>query len=210
VTAGEVVIAEFIREQGFDLPPAAARAREVLESLGLTRPGKRAFTSAKLPAAEAALRTLLRVCSDACLRVDRSGPNAAREVAFVTKRSCEVCSGSNNQRAAIEAERLLRQRRIQNVLIIGGSPAIWDEMRDVFAGSGLDIRVVDGTSRSHGAREADANKQWAQLIVILGASELRHAVSNLYSKEVPEDVRVLHVSRRGVEAICQEIVRSYT
>jgi hypothetical protein len=121
---GDIEIDAFIREQGFDLPPAARRARDILESAGLTHARKRAFASTKRLAAEAALTSsLVAVCSDECLRIDREGPGRAREAVLVSGQSCGVCGGSNNRRAAIEAARLLRRRDVHNVLIIGGCRA---------------------------------------------------------------------------------------
>jgi len=209
--ADAVNIDQFLRDRGFDTPEAARRAREVLQERGLTRAGKQAFAADKLVAAEAALAAALaRVCGDACLRIDRWVPGPAREAVRVMPRGCEICGGSNNRRAALECARALARKRVRRVVIVGGTAATQHELHELLAGSGLEIRYVDGTKASHSGKDALANTRWAQLIVIWGATPLRHAVSELYTSEPPPDGRILTVSRRGVEALCGEIVRSYT
>ena len=209
--AQEIVIEEFLREMGFDTPAAAGRAREVLEAAGLTRAGKRGMAGSKGARAARALRdALIRVCGERCLGIDRRGPARAREAVVVTKASCEVCGGSNNVQGALAAAEALKRRGISRVLIVGGSPGVWDGMQRAFEGTGVELRVVDGTQRSHSDRDAEGNKRWAQLIVIWGATELRHAVSVHYNKDVPDGVRVITVARRGVAALCDAIIASYT
>jgi hypothetical protein len=209
--ADAVNIDQFLHDRGFDMPDAARRGREVIEACGLTRAGKQAFAANKRDAAEAALATTLaRVCGDACLRIDRWVPGPAREAVRVSPQACEICAGSNNRRSAIECARALARKRVRRVVIVGGTVATQHELHDLLAGSGLEIRYVDGTKASHSGKDALANTRWAQLIVIWGATPLRHAVSELYTSEPPPDVRILTVSRRGVEALCGEIVRSYT
>jgi hypothetical protein len=206
-----VNIEQFLREHGFDRPPAAARARQILEERQLTRPGKQAFERSKLARAEAILsHTLVRVCGDACLRIDRGGAGIARESVTVTQQSCEICGGSNNRRAAIQCMRLLRRRGIARIVLVGGTDPQQHEIQALFSGTGIEIRYVDGTKTSHTAKDALANKRWTQLVVIWAPTPLKHAVSNLYTQELMPGVRVISVSRRGIEALCTEITRSYT
>lgn len=211
VATGEIIIDAFLRDAGFDLPAAAHRARTVLEEAGLTRPGKRAFIASKLPSAEAALDSLAQVCSDACLELERAhtaGP-VAREAVIVGKQFCEVCGGSNNARAALEARDALARKCVRRVVIVGGSPAVREALRRAFAGADLEFRIVDGTSRSHTLRDAEANLRWAQLVVICGSSELRHAVSEHYKSDIEHTARVITAARRGVAAVCGAITESY-
>jgi hypothetical protein len=67
---------------------------------------------------------------------------------------------------------------------------------------------VDGT-RSHAQKDAIANMNRAQLLIIWGSTPLKHAVSDLYTTETPAHLRAITVARRGIEAVCREIVRSY-
>lgn len=153
---------------------------------------------------------LLRVCGDACLRIDRASDEKARESVTVSTQSCEVCCGSNNRRAAIECLRMLRRRRIQRVVIVGGTANLRQEIDRLFAPGAVTIRWIDGTRASHSSKDALADKRWAQLVVIWGPTPLRHAVSDLYTEEPPPDLRIVTVPRRGIEALCAEIVRCFT
>lgn len=206
-----VNIDEFLREAGFDLPDAHRRAREILESHALTHAGKQGFVSSKVAPAQALLaETLLRICSDSCLAIDRAGAGRARESVRVTVQSCEICGGSNNRRAAIECVRALQHRRITRLVVVGGTPHLWQELRSLLHGTGLEIRYVDGTKASHTAKDALANTRWAQLIVIWGPTPLRHAISNLYTADPPPTLRVVTITRRSISALCTEVTRSFT
>jgi len=67
--------------------------------------------------------------------------------------------------------------------------------------------MVDGTERRTGDR-ARADVEWADLVLVWGASELHHKVSWLYT-QVPQPLRhkVVHASRRGIAALLAEAVR---
>ena len=209
--ADAVNIEQFLRERGFDTPAALARARALLEAHGLTHAGKQAFVRTKVATAEALLSSeLLRVCGEGCLRIDRAGAGRAREAVIVSPQACEICGGSNNRRALIEAVRLLHRRGVSRVVIVGGTETQQHDMQQLLSGTGLEIRYVDGTKTSHTQKDATANTSWAQLVVIWAPTPLKHAVSNLYTHDPQPHVRIVSVSRRGIEALCSAIVRSYT
>lgn len=206
-----VNIDRFLQDHGFDRPAAAVRARQVLEAHGLTHTGKQAIAQTKADDAVRILAaTLVRICGDACLRIDRAGAGRAREATIVSAESCEICGGSNNRRAAVECVRLLLRRGVARIVIVGGTENQQWEMQELLAGTGLDVRYVDGTKASHTGKDALANTRWAQLAVIWAPTPLKHAVSNLYTQAPPPHLRIVSVSRRGIEALCQAIVKSYT
>lgn len=206
-----VNIEQFLRERGFDTPAALVRARALLEGHGLTRAGKQAFVRTKVATAEALLLSeLVRVCSDGCLHIDRAGAGRAREAVIVSPQSCEICGGSNNRRALIECVRLLHRRGVSRVVIVGGTETQQHDLQQLLSSADLEIRYVDGTKTSHTQKDAIANASWAQLVVIWAPTPLKHAVSNLYTRDPQPHVRIVTVSRRGIEALCGEIVRSYT
>ena len=205
-------IEQLLRGEGFDTPTALARAREVIEAAGLTHAGKQAISAGKATRVEEVLRTtLLRACGDACKRIDRGGAGRAREAVIVTSPSCEICRGSNNHRAAIEMLRTLERKHVTRIVVVGGTSNLWREIRAIFdEAPAIEVRYVDGTNMSHSAKDALANKRWAQLIVVWAPTPLQHAVSNHYrSDALPEDLRHVTVNRRGVEAFCGEVVRTY-
>ncbi|MBI4497717.1 MAG: hypothetical protein HY689_07465 [Chloroflexi bacterium] len=202
-------IEEFLRDEGFDTPEALRRARALLEAHHLTRPGKQGMAASKLPTARALLASaLLRVCSEACLHLGLAGPGEPREAVLVANPSCEVCGGSNNRRAAQRLARQLKAGRIYRLLIVGGTPTQHAQLDQLLAPEGIHLRYVDGATGSHSKRDALPNLQWAHLMVIWGATPLPHKVSHLYTDAPPEHLRIVKVPRRGIEALCEEIVRS--
>jgi hypothetical protein len=204
-------IAAFLVEEGFDTPGAAARGRAVLEAAGVTRHGKQAFAANKTAHAREALHSrLVGVCGKACSALVPEHPGVMREAVVVSPAACAVCRGSNNRRAAIECIRALRHRNVRRVVLVGGTANQWREIETLFADSGIEFRLVDGMNASASSRDALANKRWAQLAIIWGPTPLRHAVSRQYTEDVPTALRIVTVPRRGIEALCDEVRRSYT
>lgn len=200
-----VVIADLLRSAGFDTPTAMKAARQALESAKSTRAGKTGIARSKVDAALALLADrFVRVCSPQCRALAREGRDPV-----TSRMRCEICGGSNNRRAALAAARALQINGVTRVLIVGGRPEQWREMADMFSEHGVALQGIDGTSSSHSQKDAQANMRKAQVLVIWGATELRHAVSNLYTSEPPAHLRIVRVSKRGTEALCSEITRSF-
>jgi hypothetical protein len=202
-----VELDRFLKDEGFDLPDAAARARELLEDGALTRPGKRAMSEEKLPAAREWLGGLLvRLCTDDDCR--RQAGVDGREIVTVSQASCEVCGGSNNRRAALALAERLRAKGLSRLLIVGGTPALHSELERLLRPHGVQLRYVDAATGSHSLRDALPGMQWAEIAVIWGATPLPHKVSRLYTDDPPEHLRVVKFARRGIEALCREVLRS--
>lgn len=205
-----VAIPAFLRSEGFDSPEALARARALLEQQGLTRSGKQNLSTVKLARAREILNAKFsRYCgNDDCLRIAlETAPD--REPLVVNDASCQFCGGSNNRRAARQAVTLMRARGIERLLIVGGTPTQHAELTQLLGGDGgVRMRFVDGAEGRHTKREAITDLEWAQIVVIWGATPLPHKVSNLYTEEAPPHVRTVKLARRGIEALCSEIIRS--
>lgn len=202
---GAVPITQLLAEAGFTGAAAQRRARAVLEEGGLTRPGKTGIAAEKRVRALALLATrLAATCGDRCARLLADG----REPVRTDGRTCEVCAGSNNRRAALAAARALRDGGITRVLVVGGTPPQQNELKGLFARSGITLTFVDGTKASHTLRDAETNIKRVQMVVIWGPTPLRHAVSELYTREPPAHVRLVTVNKRGIEALCAEIERN--
>jgi len=198
-----VRIDDFLRSEGYDSEEALHEARVVLERHKLTRPGKRAFVAEKLARARIALdNSLLRVCAGCRPQAPR-GPKLPVPVTAV---HCELCSGSNNRRAATRCLDALRRAGVERVLVVGGTPPQQQDLRDLLRG--IDLRCVDGTRASHSQKDAEFNKRWAELVVIWAPTPVRHAVSDLYSEVTYPELKVVTVHRRGIEALCDEVVRA--
>jgi hypothetical protein len=201
-----IPIATLLREAGFDTPAAARAARDALERAKLTRLGKQGIAAYKRQSALDVLEAqFVLVCGEACRVLAPAGKTPA-----VTQRRCEVCGGSNNRRAMLAAARALQANGITSVLIIGGKEEQHREVAGVFGQHGVSVQGVVGTRVSHNQKEAQANMRRAGLMVIWGATELRHALSELYTASPPPGLRKVPVARRSIEALCDAIVRTFT
>ena len=181
----------------------AIRARVALEDAGLTNPRKRNIATSKLDAAHAALaKTFQRLCR-ACL------PIAVRDhrvLARVDAAYCDRCAGSNNVRAVSDMVAACGRAGVTNVLFVGGSPSFRKEVERL-VGDGLELRLVDGTRRITKSM-AQRGIAWADVIVVCGATELAHKVSNLYTRDAAARRKLIVTSRRGIEAIAYDVARS--
>jgi hypothetical protein len=195
--SADVSIDDWLRERGFGAAPARAQARATLEEAGLTRAGKQRLSSEKLERAAGVLfeRFFLHCQSGECsAAAAQSGKTA---VLCDPKSACQSCGGSDNQRAAADFAQLFGHRHL---VIVGGSPSVWGELERLFAGK-LELRLVDGTQRLT-SDHAKADLEWADLVLLWGATELHHKVSMQYTNAPPPlKKKVLHVAKRGIAAL---------
>ena len=200
-----LALTKLLKEAGFDTDEAQARAIGVLVDHKLTRPGKENIAAEKRPAVlELLASTLYRTCGHPDCR-----PEGGREPVRVQLAACEACGGSANRRAAWATAALLRDRGVRRVLVVGGTPTLHGELGALFAGQGLTFTFVDGADGTYTAKDAANHLRWAQVAVVWGSTPLPHKVSKLYTDDPPANVRVIQVSRRGIEAVCQELRKSY-
>jgi hypothetical protein len=195
--SADVSIDEWLKERGFGAADARAQARTALEEAGLTRAGKQRLSSEKLERALAVLveRFFLHCQNGECTAAaEHSGKTA---VVCEPKSACQSCGGSDNQRAARDFAELFGHKHL---VIVGGSPSVWGELERLFAGK-LELRLVDGTARLT-SDHAKADLEWADLVLLWGATELHHKVSMQYTNAPPPMKRkVLHVAKRGIAAL---------
>jgi hypothetical protein len=201
----DTAIADFLRSEGFVSPASASAARAVLEEAGLTRPGKSRMADEKLDRARDALTlAVVRHCADsACLAV---AAEDGRQSIETDKPHCAICSGSNNTRALRRMASACATAGVRRVLVVGGRPPMWSEMDRTLAGSGLDLRYVDGTSKLPSGADALRDCAWAELLVVWAPTPLPHKVSDLYRADVCAVARRVVVHRRGIEALAMEVV----
>lgn len=205
----EVNLREFLAGEGYTTTWAQHQARAVLEAGGLTRPGRTAMLATKSgPARELLAKWLMRTCgAPECVAWANESVNG-RLVLEAPELTCEVCGSSNNRRAAMAMVRACQAAKVTRILVVGGVSNTRAEMESLVEGTGIELRLIDGSSGRHTRNDAAPNLAWAQLLVIWGSSPLPHAVSNTYTAERPRDLKMITVSRRGVEAICREIQRA--
>jgi hypothetical protein len=198
--SADVEIEGWLAGLGFEPGPAQDRARAALQEALLTRPGKTRMSDEKLARAAALLGSHFSLhcpsaaCAAAARRTGREPLPAA------TKALCAHCGGSDNARAAEELVSACTQAGIRRLLVVGGSPAVREELNST-VGSALELRTVDGTERRTQER-ARSDLEWADLVLLWGATELDHKVSAHYARPPPALRRkVVHVARRGIAAL---------
>jgi hypothetical protein len=198
-------IDEWLAERGYSPPDSRARARAVLEEAKIVNPKKARMSEQKLERAEAVLaERFFRVCTaPACAQV--AGASGREPLLVEPRTHCESCGGSNNRRAVTDFVEACRHKGVRQVVIVGGSPAVREELEEQLAGQ-VELRMVDGTER-HTAEKARHNVEWADLILVWGATELHHKVSAHYTGGPPAVSRkVVHVTRRGVAALLEAAI----
>jgi hypothetical protein len=192
-------IGELLRSLGYGLPGSLLRARAELEAQGLTHPKKARISEEKVPRVEAALAARFAVlCPDP--ECARSAARGREVIPAEPLAACEHCHGSGNRRAFVRLTAAARRRQVRKFVVVGGSPALREELREGQAPE-WELRLVDGTER-HTLRQAEANLEWADLVLVWGATELDHKVSKLYTDATgAQRKKVLQVARRGVAAL---------
>ena len=201
----DVDIDAWLSLEGFDLPEARTRAREALESAGLTRAGKARMSAAKEERARTLLgEQLFKHCvTPACVAAAaRSGRVPVRTA---HRTACVSCGGSDNRRAEEALLAACERASVRRLTIVGGSPSVRKELRDALSDH-LELRLVDGTERRT-LTQARLDLEWADLVLVWGGSELDHRVSTLYTGAAPALRRKLvHTSKRGIAALLEAAV----
>jgi hypothetical protein len=193
---------ELLRQLGFagDLAPYDAALREA----GLSRAEKTRISEAKRERVREVLEArFMRVCargdcqSAAAALDDPRVRVAASEQAF-----CETCGGSADRTALDAMARACAARGVRRLCIVGGSPATRERLQRTLRGSGLELRLIDGTT-SHSLKSAESNTAWAHVVLIWGSTELDHKVSLLY-----RGPKVVQIARRGVQELARAVVKA--
>ncbi len=198
--SADVEIDAWLADLGYGAGPSRTAARAALEEAELTRAGKARISTQKLHRATAVLqeRFSLHCPSPACTHAARA--SGRQPVLAATKASCAQCAGSDNSRAARDLVAACARAGLRRVLVVGGSPSVREELRAAL-GSALELRCVDGTERRTQER-ARGDLEWADLVLLWGATELDHKVSAHYARPPPaQRGKVVHVARRGIAAL---------
>ena len=198
--SADVEIDAWLSGLGFGPGAARAAARAALEEAQLTRPHKARLSTQKLERAALALqaRFCLHCPSPACTDAARRSGRVPLPAA--TKALCPHCQGSDNARAAQQLLEACAQHGVKRLLVVGGSPALREELQAAL-GSGLQLRMVDGTERRTGER-ARGDLEWADLVLVWGGTQLDHKVSAHYAHpSAAFKGKQIHVARRGMAAL---------
>ncbi len=74
-------------------------------------------------------------------------------------------------------------------------------------GKAIELRLVDGT-RHRPIDRAKADLDWADRVLLWGATELHHKVSKQYADASATRHKVVHVPRRGVAQLLTGAIES--
>ena len=204
--AADTDIDEWLASEGIVDRASRVEAMVVLAAAGLTRAGKQRMANHKLGAAREALWAgVTPVCADAACRAAIGSPPLP--VVTTTRDRCVVCGGSNTKRAVKRMLEACASAGLRRILLLGGSKAAHTALRGALAGSGIELRMVDGLETSPSSKTALPDLEWAQLVVVWASTQLPHRVSQAYTEQRPRDLPLITVARRGVEALCQEVTR---
>jgi hypothetical protein len=204
--SADVEIDGWLAGLGFGAGPARTAARAALEAVQLTRPSKTRMSLQKLDRARAELqaRFSLHCPSPGCAQA--AALSGRTPLPAATKALCTHCSGSDNALAARALIAACALAGVRRVLVVGGSPSVREELHAVL-GSVLELRTVDGTGRRTQER-ARSDLEWADLVLLWGATELDHKVSTHYSHPPgSQRGKVVHVARRGIAALLHSAVQ---
>ena len=200
-------IAQWLGANGFGLPEARQRARSALEEGNLTRAGKLRISDEKLARAHALLaeRFALHCEAPECQAWARA--SGREPLRCDPKGACERCGGSSNQRAEKALLEACQKHGVRRIVVVGGSPAVREELERALS-SALALRMVDGTERRT-SDKAKSDLDWADLVLVWGATELHHKVSWQYTQSPAHKGKVVHVARRGIAALLEAAVQHF-
>lgn len=198
-TQGVVEIPTLLEALGI---PADERneARDMLEIAGLTRAGKTAMHRSKLAAADLVMEELYDRRCAACAELFPD----ERQFLEQTPEDCPDCRGSNNSRALADMVASCRAAGVHHLVIVGGSPSVRQALLG-HIGDDLELRLVDNDT-SAGIRRARSNLDWADVVVIMGSSELSHKLSLVYTQEPAYRAKVITNPRRGLAALAETVM----
>jgi hypothetical protein len=153
------------------------------------------------PGLDALLEERLQLlCGRATCPADR-----AAVVVKVSRRRCEICSGSDLRAAFDGWVRAASESGIRRVTIVGGSPAYRRQLRDLAKEvGGPRMELVSGT-RNRDSRKVAADIRGSDIIVLWGATLLDHSVSEAYRAARPE--QRLQVGERGMARMLESLRR---
>jgi hypothetical protein len=201
-----IEIAEFLADEGFSNPEAAARARALLELEGKTRTGRQRIALAKVHDASRLLReTLARTCQTClCLHPEAC---SGREPVIVRPEDCETCVGSNSRRAARAAIRALQHAQIRDVLVVGGWPAHVVELREALNHPAIELRTIAGRKGQRSVAEVERDLSWADVLVVWSDTPLDHSLSKPYTKRARAGKfrKPAITVKGGVETLCNQL-----
>lgn len=199
--SADIEIESLLGSLGFT-QPYRARARAALEAAGLTRPGKTRISGDKREKVAAALGEVFALHCQAQECITFAHRSGKVILLAEQKQHCSRCGGSENARAATE----LIESGLRRLVVVGGTPATREELERLL-GSAIELRLVDGTHHRPPER-ARADLDWAERVLLWGATELHHKVSKQYADVSATKHKIVHIPRRGISQLLHAAVES--
>lgn len=199
-----IAIAALLTELGFVAAPAQRAVRVHLQAASLTNPTKVNIQRTKRDAVEEAVRTrIARSCGAA--PCDRVLATSGREVIEVEPSFCEVCRGSEGERALMQMADAMVTARRTHLLVLGGSPASRTQIRETLRGRPIEVEFIEG-DRPTGERRARELSASADIIVIWGGTILDHKVSQPFADLGEFSAKRITIAQRGAASLARGVI----
>ncbi|MBM3932792.1 MAG: hypothetical protein FJ319_00550 [SAR202 cluster bacterium] len=203
-----------LAEYGFTGEAAAAALAAMIEA-SLTNPRKSRIQLSKAPKIEALLserfvlvcgRDKCREAAEAALRAGaaawgQSQAGAPKTIVVGAREFCSVCGGSENARAVREMAEAMARAGKSRLIIIGGTPEMKTKLTSLLP-QAVEARFVFAGDYTD-TKRADANANWADIIVVWSSTPIPHKQTVPYRAYRP-----ITVARRGIAALADGVVRS--
>ena len=135
-------------------------------------------------------RRLALVCGAAACE-----PQDAAAVLVVSPARCDVCGGSDIQRAAGRFAAACEAHKLARVRVVGGSPAYRTQLEHLFPKGGPLMLLTQRGDKRVSLQRSKRQQASDDLVIVWGATELDHATSQAYRAEFGE---VMIVAHRGI------------
>ncbi len=127
-----------------------------------------------------------------------------RAVLRVPTPRCEVCGGSDIRRLVRQFVDACLLSGLLKITVVGGSPKYHRQLRDLVDHHRLDLELVNGTVRRN-ARQARADMDNRDVIVLWGGTLLDHSISDLYDNS--GRARLVRIPHRGIGGMLAQAAR---
>ena len=207
----DLPISQLLKELGVADGESQRLARASLAEWGvITRPDRQRIAAYKRDDALAALEASFRWhCSNGDCRMQArrppppSVPSEELPPLLVERPACSVCQGSQDASALRRMAGVLQAAGLSKVLVVGGSENKRHEILRKSPDS-VEWRLLDGTTAKPD-RLFRAHRDWAEIIVLWGSTELDHRVSDHFPAK--GDDRVITAARRGITALADAVTQ---
>lgn len=207
----DLPISQLLKELGIADGESQRLARQSLAEWGvIARPERQRIAAYKRDDALVALEESFRWhCGNGdCRGQARRAPPPAgraddRPPLLVEQPACSICQGSPDASALRRMAEALRAAGLSKVLVVGGSDNKHQEIPRK-SPDGIDWRFIDG-KKAKPDRLFRPDREWAEIIVLWGSTELDHRVSDHFPAK--GDDRVITAARRGITALADAVTQ---